>query len=417
MRELWAVIANEWMKLLRRRRFYITGLLSLLILAIYGMSEYHSHQNYVKYSNFNHNQQMQISSIEQQITQVKQSNDPHKSDMIANLRQQLSQIQETLKQNAELQGPNWRHAVQKEIDTDKQNIASIEKQPTTSDIAKMRNQSEIAGQHAEIAKLQYNLDHNVKPLPNGTSNPYSETINFFSIASMIFFPMVMVILVSDMIAGESTSGTIKLLLVRPVSRAKILLGKWIVSIASGALWTILLCAAIQAISMAVWGATGSAQPILTGVSYSFANVIDTSSATNGAMPQIIPIAHYDHAVILPEWTFFVYASLLMVLAMVVVATITFLFSTLFRSAMASTATAMGIVVIGFVITKMASHASWLRWVFATHLDLAQNWTGGLSLEIKQNITLDMGILVLCIWGVVSLCVSLFVFAKRDILNA
>lgn len=417
MRELWAVVVNEWVKLLHRRRFLIATVLSLLVLGIYGISEYHAHQNFMRYSNFAQNGQMQIQSLQQQIKQESQSNQSNKQAMIASLRQQVSQIEESIKQNNEIQGPNWRIAVQQQIQMHKQSISSIQNNSTASAMQNANNQFQTSTEQATIRQLQYNLAHNVKPLPNGAHNPYMETTHFFSIAAMIFFPMIMVIMVSDMISGESTSGTIKLLLVRPVSRTKILLGKWIVSAISAIIWTVLLCVLIQVISMAVWGTEGSAQPVLTGVYYTFERVVDTSNPMNGSVSQVIPIAHYAHSTILPEWQFFLDTTLLMVLAMMVVTTITFFFSTLFKSAMASTATAMGIVVIGFVITKMASHSSFLRWVFSTNLDLAQNWNGQLSMQMNQPITLHMGVVVLCVWGIVSLIASMIVFSKRDILNA
>src|SRR5699024_12138861 len=54
-------------------------------------------------------------------------------------------------------------------------------------------------------------------------------ISLLMLTSRVFLPMLVVILVADMVSGETTSGSIKLLLIRPVSRLKILLGKWLVS--------------------------------------------------------------------------------------------------------------------------------------------------------------------------------------------
>jgi ABC-2 type transport system permease protein len=100
----------------------------------------------------------------------------------------------------------------------------------------------------------------------------------------------------------------------------------------------------------------------------------------------------------------------------VIATISLLCSTLFRSAMVSTAAAMGSIVVGFIVMQMARHETWVNWLFPTHLNLMENWSGMLSASLQQNVGLATGVMVLGVWGIAALIVSLIQFTKRDVLN-
>lgn len=125
----------------------------------------------------------------------------------------------------------------------------------------------------------------------------------------IFLPLLVVILVADVISGEATDGTIKLLLIRPVSRAKILLGKWLVSLFSTFIWSLVLCAALLVTAFAIMGTRGGNQPIVTNVYYTVEQVVQD----NGMPSTPMLVTHYDHAVVMAQWQFlftgFLYTAL------------------------------------------------------------------------------------------------------------
>ena len=73
-----------------------------------------------------------------------------------------------------------------------------------------------------------------------------------------------VMLVSDMLSGETSTGTIKLLLVRPVSRSKIWIGKWLVSLFASALISTLLYGSLLVVGWIIFGTAGARQPIIVG---------------------------------------------------------------------------------------------------------------------------------------------------------
>ncbi len=77
----------------------------------------------------------------------------------------------------------------------------------------------------QIKIWQYYLDRDVDPSsPNGVTF----TREFVKKnASSLFIPLMVVVIAADLVSSEHASGTIKLLLTRPVSRWKVLMSKLI----------------------------------------------------------------------------------------------------------------------------------------------------------------------------------------------
>lgn len=427
MRELSRVIANEWTKLLYRRRFWVTGILALLTVALFSVITYHDHKNETSYNPVQQTR-LAISGVKQQIAQLEQSTRvPSKTghsssgqsqpgqlsadqrrQQLQFLKQDLSQLRNQLHTLSQPSHVDWQ-AQQKA--TIAQLTATIKQLQSGVQSAATRNQ--IGQMQMQIKQTQYILDHHIQPRQNNVESAYQYITHFEDVAAHIFLPLLVVILVTDMISGEASDGTIKLLLVRPVSRTKILLGKWIVSLMGSVLMTVVFFAAIWLVAVAIAGPGGASDPVFTNVHYTF----ETELMPGTTQLETLAIPHLEHAVIVSQVTFFVTGIFYTALAMMVVATIGLFCSVLFRSAMASTAIAMGTVVIGFIVAMMAQRQSWVAWLFPTHLDLWQNWSGQLSVASYQNMTLTVGLIVLAVWTIVALVVSVWQFARRDVLNA
>ena len=105
----------------------------------------------------------------------------------------------------------WRERVQNEISVMEQQMQEADLPPET--------QIQIQEQ---IELQEYYLSENIEPLTN------QHTWEFFIDNGQLvtFIAMFTVIVAAGIIAGEHSSGTIKMLLIRPVKRWKILLSKW-----------------------------------------------------------------------------------------------------------------------------------------------------------------------------------------------
>src|SRR5699024_271444 len=72
--------------------------------------------------------------------------------------------------------------------------------------------------------LQYQVDHDVNPYEeNNWTFMNSQASNIFIVFALLF----VIIISSDNVSGEFSRGTIKMLMVRPHSRWKILLSKYV----------------------------------------------------------------------------------------------------------------------------------------------------------------------------------------------
>lgn len=69
---------------------------------------------------------------------------------------------------------------------------------------------------------QYRLENDI---PTPPSNPWSALLTFSGLVEMVM--IFAIVIAADMVAGEYTAGTMKLLLIRPHSRTKILFSKYI----------------------------------------------------------------------------------------------------------------------------------------------------------------------------------------------
>ncbi|MFD1677791.1 ABC transporter permease subunit, partial [Alicyclobacillus fodiniaquatilis] len=390
MRELGRVFSNEWLKLVRRKRLWITTIIGLLVICLFGLNEYQTHKD-IKFSDPTY----QLQNIEGQVqsikAEMKSTTDEaaRKGDnaQLQSLKSEQKSLQAQIAQNKTLQTGNWKPIVQNELKQQTQAYQQAVK------AAKANHTPPPMGKEA-ILDAAYQLQHNVRPFTPWQPSPFTEVSQFLSTALRLFVPLMVVILVADMISGEATSGTIKLLLIRPVPRWKIFCGKWAVSIFATVLLTFLMYAALFLVSGLFFGFHGGQQPTLVGTQYQTMALPGQSGGT-----ELAP--DYTHTTAISQIRFLGSSCLLAMLAMCVIATITLFFSSLLTSAMASTAASLGIVILGFIITTMSIHTAWLKLFFAIHLDPGDLWSGAVSSDLGSHLGLQFGIVTLLVWGIVA----------------
>lgn len=406
MAELWRVSLNEWLKLLRRKRLWVAAALALVIVALFTYGTYRDSQSTSRYNSPAFTQQ-QIQDTKQSIAQIKtQPVTAQSKQELQQMQNQLSSLQQQYGiQRAESAG-NWKPVVQKHITQLNQELKSM---GTTQ-----QDQVMAANIKTQLLTLNYEVKHNVKPLLPWQTSAYTSLGAFFDFVASLFLPLLIVIMIADMVAGETTSGTVKLLLIRPVSRTKILLGKWFVSLFATVLISLATFFAMLGAGIAVIGGQGATQPEVVGTTYKFLK--QTGIVSQGGSNGLVAVPQLGHAHVLPAWVYTVDAILLITLAMLVVATVAFLSSVLFKSAMASTAVAMGVMILGTILLHLI-HSKWVMLWFPVHLDLTQDWTGAVSRQLQMSVGLGAGLLVLAGWLIVSIVISIVKFKRQDILNA
>ncbi|MEC0089630.1 ABC transporter permease [Paenibacillus macquariensis] len=244
-----------------------------------------------------------------------------------------------------------------------------------------------------VQQLQYYLDHDVNPKePNGVTF----TREFMDNSINLFIPLLIMAIASDIVSGERTTGTIKMLLTRPVKRWKVLLSKMITMIMFVSLIIFSTFAISYLISGAFFGYVGFNIPVFTGFQISGSNV-DMSAV---------------HAV--PQWEYLLMQCGLIWFVAVTVALLAFMVSVLVKSTAASIVVMMAALIAGTILTNMASAWTSAKYLFMVNLQLT-NYLAGTPAPI-EGMNLNFSLIVLGIWALVSVVVSFTVFTKRDILN-
>ena len=277
---------------------------------------------------------------------------------------------------------DWRLEVQQQI-TDNENSLGSDRVP--DEWKKFRK--------IFVQQLQYYLDHDVNPNePNGVTF----TREFMANSITLFIPLLIMAIASDIVSGERTSGTIKMLLTRPVKRWKVLLSKLITLFMFSSLIVLAAFVITYVISGAVFGYKGFDLPVFTGFQMSGTDV-DLSTV---------------HGV--PQWKYLLMQGGLVWFVSLTVASLAFMVSVLVRSTAASIVVMMAALIAGTILTNMASAWNSAKYLFMVNLELT-DYLSGTPAPI-EGMNLSFSLAVLSIWAAAALIISFLVFTKRDILN-
>lgn len=203
-----------------------------------------------------------------------------------------------------------------------------------------------------------------------------------------------IIIAAGMIAHEFRWGTIKLLLIRPISRTTILLSKYVTILMFG-LITLLLVVIVAWISGA----------ILFGVEGMQANMVVKNSAlvNNGQTSKEIVstykelISSYGYGLI----------------ELIIMATFAFMISAVFRNSTLAVGTAVFLVFAGTTVTSilLAFDVKIAKYLLFTNMDLKQYADGEVFIE---GATLGFSIAVLVTYYMLFMLISWLFFVRRDI---
>lgn len=279
-------------------------------------------------------------------------------------------------------GTDWRLEIQQQI-TDYQNTLSSNRVP--EEFKKWRR--------VMVQQLQYYLDRDVNPnSPNGVTF----TREFMSNSVTLFIPLLVMAVASDLVSSERSTGTIKMLLTRPVRRWKVLTSKLIAMTLFVSLIVLLTGVMSYCISGTVFGYGGWFEPVFTGFQLAGASV---NSANVHAVPQ---------------WLFIIMQSGLIWFSAFVVGCLAFMVSVLVRSTAASIVTMMATIIAGTILSNMASSWHSAKYLFMVNLELA-NYLVGTPPPI-EGMSLPFSLITLVVWAAGALIVAYKVFTKQDILN-
>lgn len=271
---------------------------------------------------------------------------------------------------------NWQAEVQEQIGKQQQKIDKYTASQESGSNQVIKN----AGH--QITILQYRLDHDIAP-PRGTM--WDNVLDMSELILLI--TIFTVIIAGDSVASEFTWGTIKILLIRPASRTKILASKYI----STLLFSLLMLLILFAVNV-----------IASGLFFGFDDI--GTPYLKVADGQVQEVSMALHAI-------GIYALACVDLVMYV--SMAFMISSVFRSSSLGIGFAVflmfaGNVLIGLLIGMDFEGAKYL---FFANTDLGDYLEGAPMLE---GMTMGFSITVLAVYLVGFLALAWFAFTRRDV---
>jgi ABC-2 type transport system permease protein len=289
---------------------------------------------------------------------------------------QYKQVQTTIKR---LGTDDWRVALQQQI-VDTQNRLNNSRLPE-----EWRQWLKV-----QVDQQQYYLEHDINP--NAPGAP-TFVRGFIEQGITLFVPLLVMIVAIDIVSGERSDGTIKMLLTRPIRRWKILLSKYVAMVLFISLILLIVGILSYIISGVVFGYSGWTMPILTGF------VIENDSLNT----------NFVH--LIPQWKYIMMAYGLAWFVAVVVGTISFMVSVLIRNTPAGMGVMLAALIAGGILSSFATAWEGAKYIFSVNLTLTDYLSG--KLPALKGLSMSFSLMNLTVWAVVSLFIAFFVFTKQD----
>ncbi|MFL0253327.1 ABC transporter permease subunit [Clostridium neuense] len=390
------LIKNEFIKLHYRKKFIITiiifalicGLFSFAYSKIQSLSTPDAQINLLNKSKAELQREKNATSDNTKKQQLEQS--------ISELDNEIDQLK-TKKQTSN--SKDWKTTLKNNIDTlrDQKNSAT----DISPDNAK-------ENYNKQIIFYQYFIDHNIKPQTNGTFSAFNFLQALFKLLGPLFIPIIIAILSADIVSGEYTPPTMKMLLTRPASRGKILVSKFVTILVS----SMIIITVIELISYLVmgiiYGFDNPMYPVLVGTKYTSSAIKLTQDSTG-----LIPVLGSSH--VTTTWSFIIQMFLFQLLYILACCSLFILFSTILRSSSISMTLSILITIVVNILSSISYLAKASPFFFTTY--------GSTSSILDSSIIESAGVtyitplfscLFLVIFAAICYSIAAYVFQKKDI---
>lgn len=264
----------------------------------------------------------------------------------------------------------WKQNLQQQNEMYKTDLASEDLPDMVKDISKK-----------ELAINEYRIEHDIAPVESRS------TWNFMTIAAEIvsLITLFTIVVGASSVASEFTWGTIKLLLIRPVSRAKILLSKYLATILFALFSLVLLFVVSFLVGSIFFGIEGSTPHLVY---------------RDGAVHEVHMVSHILGVFGLKS------------INLIMMSTFAFMISTIFRNSGLAIGLAIFLMFVGVNVTALlATKFEWAKYILFVNTDLSQYLTGYVLVE---GMTMTFSVIMLIIYFVIFNTLTWFVFTKRDV---
>lgn len=228
---------------------------------------------------------------------------------------------------------------------------------------------------------EYRIENNIPPVESDTLwGLMIDATNFTGIAALFT-----IVVAAGIVSNEFSWGTVKLLLIRPVSRSKVLLSKFITTLLFALLMLVILFSASFLIGVLFFGVSGAEFPYL--------------AYQNGQVVEQSMVAHIIGLFGLQS------VNLLMMV------TFAFMISTVFRSSSLAIGISLFLMFTGPQIAQLLSKYEWVKYILFANTNLQQYIDGT---PLVEGMTMTFSIIVLSVYFLIFTVLSWAIFVKRDV---
>lgn len=396
------LLKNEIKKLFSRKKTFVVLIAFAALVALICYSTYRSAVNYRKYSNpefQKQNIQAEINDMKRAEANVTSQDEKNRIDQqIQSMQQELNRLDTEISSK----GGDWRESLKTQIEQIKQAMAD-------SDDPNNKGGLDKEQLRIQLIKAEYELKNNIKPENMGDVTATACMNSLFEVLGAIFLIVGIMVFAADMVSGEFTPPTMKVLLTQPVTRGKILLSKFIAVTIS----VIVLIIGVQLVSYLIMGLAfsfgNSMFPVAVGTKYA----LSAHSFTNG-VPDLVAV--YGSSYIIPMWKYITYLFLFEALFIVACTAFAFMLSTIFKSSMVSVATGAVVSIALTIFQGLPALQKLLPYVITTYGNFSGVITSNIIMNTRNtNNTPLFSCMVLVGWIVICYAISHIVFTKRDVL--
>ncbi len=399
------LVQNEFIKIFSKLKTYVVLLLFIALSAMIGYVAQETENYYLKSvdpAQRVENLEDEVRYIQQDLQDVTLQNDwdaTEKEQAIKNIQDrlthsqdELSQAKEDLKNNATY---DWRKDATQELASIKESLK------TTADL------DYKASLERQMEKLTIHLEQDIS-----TAEPnLNRGFNYLNMSLMViltgFMAFGLILFNADIVSGEYNPGTLKFLIIQPVTRTKVLLSKYL----SAVLTSIGLITGVQLLFMGGIGlfkGFGSPDlPMLVGEKYKvvleegmkFLNVIPGSGT-------FIPMSSYLLRALLLE-VLFIFAMVAFIMMVSVISKSTVMAFTILIGTLLGT---------NIINSLSSAYRKLTPYIFLHHTDVSGIIGGNIIQQTGVlNFTYSLSLTVLALSTVIFLSIALIIFKKRDIL--
>jgi ABC-2 type transport system permease protein len=229
---------------------------------------------------------------------------------------------------------------------------------------------------------KYRLQHDIAPIKSTTL--WGNALDAADI--IIFITLFTVVVAAGAVASEFSWGTIKLLLIRPASRGKILLAKYISTILFALFMLVLLFITSMLTGAILFGFENVNQPYL--------------AYRDGQVTEMAMMSHLLSVYGLNS------------IQLIMLVTFAFMMSTVFRSSSLAIGLAIFLMFMGGQVTAIiAQKYEWAKYILFANIDLTQYIDG---VPLVEGMTMTFSVTMLIVYFIIFNALSWIIFNKRDV---